>query len=334
MATLKTKFMVGLFVVAGFSLAVVAVVYLGMSNYFEKGQYYVAYFDESVQGLDKDSPVKYRGVAIGRVNHIGVAPDANLIEVVLKIETDIMLDSSIVAQLKSVGITGIMFVELEKKSEQDVIFGQQIDFPTKYPVIYTKPSDISKLFESVTDVLMEFKKLDTEGISNRIQSTLVKVEQALADAQVDKLVIDIHKTLSAIQAFASQEKWQSILASLDNAAKTIQSLSSAGTQTLSSVDATLTHIDRAVLDNDKALAGFMTDVSTSIQQLDSLISRADRFLEGTHKDSFRLLLQLKNTLQQYEKAGKHLNRFLEQIADQPSQLIFGSPAEDKDIAGE
>ncbi len=78
----------------------------------------------------------------------------------------------------------------------------------------------------------------------------------------------------------------------------------------------------------------MTDVSTSIQQLDSLISRADRFLEGTHKDSFRLLLQLKNTLQQYEKAGKHLNRFLEQIADQPSQLIFGSPAEDKDIAGE
>ncbi len=148
-----------------------------------------------------------------------------------------------------------MFVELEKKSEQDVIFGQQIDFPTKYPVIYTKPSDISKLFESVTDVLMELKKLDTEGISNRIQSTLVKVEQALADAQVDKLVIDIHKTLSAIQAFASQEKWQSILASLDNAAKTIQSLSSAGTQTLSSVDATLTHIDRAVLDNDKALAG-------------------------------------------------------------------------------
>ena len=68
MATLKTKFMVGLFVVTGFSFAVVAVVWLGMSNYFEKGQYYVAYFDESVQGLDKDSPVKYRGVTIGSVN--------------------------------------------------------------------------------------------------------------------------------------------------------------------------------------------------------------------------------------------------------------------------
>ena len=126
--------MVGLFVVIGFSLAVVAVIWLGMANYFEKGQYYVAYFDESVQGLDKDSPVKYRGVTIGSVNSIGVAPDANLIQVILKIETDIKLDDSIVAQLKSVGITGIMFVELEKRDANTTLSVQQIGFPTKYPV--------------------------------------------------------------------------------------------------------------------------------------------------------------------------------------------------------
>ena len=119
---------------------------------------------------------------------IGVAPDANLIQVVLKIETDIKLDDSIVAQLKSVGITGIMFVELEKKDKNTTLPDQQIDFPTKYPVISTKPSDIKKFFESITDVLTEFKKLDMEGISNRIQSTLVKMEQAIDAAQVEKLV--------------------------------------------------------------------------------------------------------------------------------------------------
>ncbi|MEJ2098118.1 MAG: MlaD family protein [Deltaproteobacteria bacterium] len=131
--------MVGMFVVIGLSLAVVAIIWLGMANYFEEGQLYVAYFDESVQGLDKDSPVKYRGVSIGRVYSIGVAPDSNLIQVVLKIETSIDLDESIVAQLKSVGITGLMFVELEKLEDRSLVLTHPFSFSTKYPIINTKP---------------------------------------------------------------------------------------------------------------------------------------------------------------------------------------------------
>ena len=61
MASVKTTFVVGLFVAVGFAIAIVGIIWLGMSNYFEKGYHYVAYFDESVQGLDKDSPVKVPG---------------------------------------------------------------------------------------------------------------------------------------------------------------------------------------------------------------------------------------------------------------------------------
>ena len=89
MATLRTKFSVGLFLIVGLAIVIVGIVWLGMSNYFEKGRFFVAYFDESVQGLDKDSPVKYRGVYIGRVHRIGVAPDEKLIEVVMKIESEL-----------------------------------------------------------------------------------------------------------------------------------------------------------------------------------------------------------------------------------------------------
>jgi phospholipid/cholesterol/gamma-HCH transport system substrate-binding protein len=334
MATLKTKFMVGLFVVIGFSLAVVVVVWLGLSNFFEKGQYYVAYFDESVQGLDKDSPVKYRGVSIGSVNRIGVASDANLIEVLLKIDTDIKLDHSIVAQLKSVGITGIMFVELEKKSEQDVVFGEWIDFPTKYPVIHTKPSDIRKFFESVTDVLLEFKKIDTQGISNRIQSTLLKMEQTIENTQIEKIVTELNKTLAGIQAITNQEKWDTLMGTLNHTALTIQSFSNSGAVAMNGFDSTLNHMDAAVVENHKALTALLDDVSNSVQHIDALVLNGKQFLTGTHNDTFRLLLQLKTTLGQYEKAGKHLNRFLEQIADQPSQLIFGEPPEGQVFSGE
>ena len=82
MASTKTQFSVGLFVIVGLTIATIAILWLGMSHYFEKGRYYVSYFDESVQGLDKDSPVKYRGVPIGRVENVGVAPDGTLIQII------------------------------------------------------------------------------------------------------------------------------------------------------------------------------------------------------------------------------------------------------------
>jgi len=86
MASQKTKFAVGLFLMAGISFFILVTIWLGMSHFLQEGQYYVTYFDESVQGLEVDSIVKYRGVPIGRVEGIDVAPDANLIQVTLKIE--------------------------------------------------------------------------------------------------------------------------------------------------------------------------------------------------------------------------------------------------------
>jgi phospholipid/cholesterol/gamma-HCH transport system substrate-binding protein len=211
MATIKTKFTVGLFVIFGLAMVIVAIIWLGMAHYFEEGQYYVAYFDESVQGLDKDSPVKYRGVSIGRVHSIGVAPDANLIQVLLKIETSIQLDKSIVAQLKSVGITGIMFVELEKTDAGEPVSTQQINFPTKYPVINTKPSDIKQFFEAVNEALAGFKELDIRGISDSLKMTLGKIDHAIEGAQVRRISMGIETAVNQIQSITDSGKWSDVI---------------------------------------------------------------------------------------------------------------------------
>ena len=54
MANQKTKFTVGLFITCGVIIAVLAIIWLGVSRIFEKGRYYATYFDESVQGLAID----------------------------------------------------------------------------------------------------------------------------------------------------------------------------------------------------------------------------------------------------------------------------------------
>ena len=75
MAVGTNRWKLGLFVLLGMGLALAAIVLLGARNFNEKTVTYLTFFDESVQGLDAGSPVKFRGVTIGRVATIDVAPD-------------------------------------------------------------------------------------------------------------------------------------------------------------------------------------------------------------------------------------------------------------------
>jgi len=200
MTTQKIKFSVGLFVASGITLAVLVFIWLGMSRYLEKGQYYVTYFNESVQGLDVDSPLKYRGVMIGRVTRIGVAPDGKLIEVVLKVESGQKLGTDIVAQLKTLGITGSVCVELDRKKRGEPDRSPLLSFPTEYPVVASKPSEITELLRDVDEVLSMIKSMDLEGISDKIKTTLDNINQSVDDADVERISETINssfeKTLS------------------------------------------------------------------------------------------------------------------------------------------
>ena len=51
MARQKTNLIIGLFVILGVVMGVVAIIWVGATSYFQKGTTYVSYFDESVQGL-------------------------------------------------------------------------------------------------------------------------------------------------------------------------------------------------------------------------------------------------------------------------------------------
>ena len=63
-------FKVGLFVITAVVLGVIGVVVLGGGKFFQKTNIIETYIDESVQGLDVGSPVKFRGVLVGNVEQI------------------------------------------------------------------------------------------------------------------------------------------------------------------------------------------------------------------------------------------------------------------------
>ena len=61
---------IGVFVLLCTGLIVVGIIIFGSFHLFERRLYVETYFNESVQGLAIGSPVKYRGIDIGRVQAI------------------------------------------------------------------------------------------------------------------------------------------------------------------------------------------------------------------------------------------------------------------------
>jgi phospholipid/cholesterol/gamma-HCH transport system substrate-binding protein len=331
MASVRTKLAVGLFVVAGFIMVIFAVIWLGMSNYLEKGKFYVAYFDESVQGLDRDSPVKYRGVSIGKVYSIGVAPDANLIEVVLKIETGLKLDKTIVAQLKAVGITGIMFVELEKKRADHILVSHGSAFDPTYPVIDTRPSETKKIMEAVNDILLEFKVMDVSGVLKSLQSMLAKLEQTMDDAQLKVLSEEMRVTIQDVRSSMEPEMWESTLNSVGTASDNIDTLATESRATISTARDTLESYSRLARENKDEVHALLSEMRASLEHIDRLAGNSNELVLQSNQEIIKLMGEFKKTLGEYDTAGKNLNRFLERIADHPSQLFLGKPPVEKSL---
>jgi phospholipid/cholesterol/gamma-HCH transport system substrate-binding protein len=304
--------MVGIFVIIGFAVATAAIIWLGMSSYFEKGLYYVAYFDESVQGLDKDSPVKYRGVPIGRVESIKVAPDGFLIEVIMKIEEGLKPEEhleEVVAQLKSVGITGIMFVEIERKKPHEPDLSPRIDFPAKYPVVATKPSEIKQLIKGIDDVVNKVKALDLMSISIKLKTALDAIKQGVDDSQLNQVSADIRFSLTKVNRV------------MDSVAQTSSSFDILAANT----NNTVSSLNGALTASQKELSEAITEFRHSMKTADRLLANGTILVKNTDESLYSVQQQLNSTLLNLENATAQLNNLIGRISDQPSQLILGEP---------
>ncbi|MBI5895069.1 MAG: MCE family protein [Desulfobacterales bacterium] len=335
MATLKTKFSVGLFLIVGVAVIVVGIVWLGLSNYLEKGHFFVAYFDESVQGLDKDSPVKYRGVHIGRVQQIGVAPDERLIEVVMKIEGELQpqkADDVIVAQLKSVGITGLMFIELERKKNSERLIYPPTDFTPPHPVLPTRPSEISKLFKGIEDVFAIFRSLDTQTISNELVAALKKINRSIDDAKLDQMAGDLQVTLKNVQKLVASEKTDRLMRSFEQTSVSLNQMAVNADGGISDIRDTVNRLEKVIDSSGGDLQQVTADLKESTQQLKRAMETAALLLENTDRKVDSMQGEILVTLDRIEKAGDTLNRFLDRVANDPSQIVFGGPTVEKPAA--
>ncbi|MDD4649645.1 MAG: MlaD family protein, partial [Desulfoplanes sp.] len=243
MASARTKFSVGLFVTAGLALCVIAIIALGMTKFFDKGSTYVTFFDESVQGLNIDSPVKYRGMPIGRVAAIQVAPDDTLIQVVMAIDKGVTIKDGSQAQLNTVGITGSMFVNLDIKPSDDPNLSPKITFETEYPIIPSTPSNIAQVMSSLSVLYHRLLDIDLKGIADKIKESLDHFNTTLDKLELQKLSREARSTLTNINTLVHHPGWHEIMTSASDSSKAFQEVMARAKVSLDQANSLLQNLD-------------------------------------------------------------------------------------------
>jgi len=298
----RSKFLIGLFVLTGVLICTIVLIWIGAAKMFMKGSLYVTYFDESVQGLQADSAIKYRGVDIGKVQAIRVAPDYRLIEVLMKVDLENHLQQQTVASLKTAGITGIVFVELDQMPPSVSPASPVLSFKPSYPVIPSRRSDINRFIGDTALIMQSLKSIDFQGISDQIKLTA-----------------------KAIEDLASSRKLQNIMGHLESASASLNDAAIGINKTVSSAK-----LSEALDQTANALADarrLIKQVQTEIDSLDirDKALRTDALLADLDARMRTITNDLADTSDNLRETSANLKIFSDSIQRNPSELFFEPP---------
>ncbi len=298
MAKKTSSFLVGLFVIIGVVLLAGSIVWIGVTGFFMAGTTYVTYLDESVQGLQRDSTVRFRGVEVGRVEAIRIAPDNRLVAVIMRINMPGDLTQTTVAQLVSAGITGLMSIDLDYRAADAPDLSPKLTFPSEYPVIPSRPSEFSRILTGINEVINKLNAIDVHGIAQQLQTTMADIGGLFKD-----------------------EKLQNILTRLDQTSANLQSLSRRADQALGQVK----------------VDGIVKDVTATIREAKAAVTQANEFVAnlGRQLDALKLpetmtrtrgvILEAQVISENLRRATESLEQFTQRIAERPPDLLFGKP---------
>jgi phospholipid/cholesterol/gamma-HCH transport system substrate-binding protein len=134
----------GLFLLTLIAAAIVAIYWIG--NWNEKRNLYVISTRVSVSGLNPESTVFYRGIAVGKVLSVAFdQADAGIILVPIEIDKDIVLTKGVYANLRLKGVTGLTQIQLEDDGSNKTILMPGNDPKTRIPM---QPSATDRLMDS------------------------------------------------------------------------------------------------------------------------------------------------------------------------------------------
>jgi ABC-type transporter Mla subunit MlaD len=338
-------FKIGLFVIGATVALVILLVILGSGRLFQSKVAMETYLNESAQGLEVGSKVKYRGVVVGEVTRIGftytkyqldkpmqerlryVIIEANILprliggraggDITRSDTAKLEIDKGLRVRLAPQGITGTNYLEIDyvdPKTNPELPISWEPD--SLY--IPSAQSTVTQFVAAASDIMARLQRLDLEGTLANVNKLLVTTNNRIDAIDTAQLSQKTGRVLDKVEKKLDQLPVDKIanesVALIGELRTTNQRLSGilddpAMKRLPSDADAALVQLKKTVED---------PNLAKSLSHLQNTLSRIDRLTGGSEPD-------LRRTLENLRQITDNLRDLSENAKHYPSQLLLGQP---------
>lgn len=254
------KFKLGLFVVFSLIVFVAAVASMGIFDSLKPKAHLATFVEESVQGLNSGSSVKYKGVPIGKISDISIITENQVIRIDIQIDLtkfrqkvgntlynqaklsreafysylENEVRKGLTCRIEPDGITGIKYVEMDFFKDANPLMKEEIvPVGVKNGVFYmpSTPSMMANLRLSIFEILASVAAIDFKGISAQAVTLLDTANRTIRDANLNGLVANLNtavgkldKAIDTINSALNQQKLNKTMADIDEAFRSARAL--------------------------------------------------------------------------------------------------------------
>lgn len=337
-------FKIGLFVIIAIVIGVIGVAVLGGGKFFQKRNIIETYIDESVQGLDAGSPVKFRGVQVGNVEEITLTnveyptrrtyvlvrasvsrnvfhfPLADPADPAFKAE----IQKGLRVRLAPQGLTGQAYLEadyLDPSQNPSLV----IDWQPSYPYIPSARSRITQFSDAIERILRNIEEVDIGRLTSAMENSLKTIDKLAGSVNFDKIGGEVSTLLSELRATNGQLRAIVDAPELKSAIKDASVAASTAREILVRADKPLTQI---INDLPKTSEG----LNRLVQRLDSMsadlpetsaqaretVQRLNRLIVNQQRD-------IEKTVENLKAVSENMKTITEEFKKSPAQTLFGAP---------
>lgn len=318
-------FKLGLFVLGAIALFVAIVLIVGSGGFFSGTRIRMeTYFNESVQGLDIGSKVKYRGVTVGEVSlisftHTRYERDKPATERKQFVLVEAGLDPRLIGtsfgtsadrtqlfaqqverglrvRLNPQGITGTSYLEIDFV-DPAANRPLAIDWQPDHLYLPSAPSTVKQFVDAASDLLAEFRRLDVPNLGLVFRETVASFNQfattantTLGKLQIERLSADLSGLVTELRT--TNRRLDETIAKLP-----IERLGNDVAALITELRASNQQINRFF--SDAALAKLPEQTATMVNTTNSAFERIRSFVDNPELN--RSVTQLQRSVGRLER---------------------------------
>jgi ABC-type transporter Mla subunit MlaD len=335
----------GLFVIAAAIAGVLLLLIVGSGRWFQSKTVIETYFNESIQGLDIGSKVKYRGVSVGEVTRIAftynkyeqdkpmgerkryVLVEATILgrligsraggEITRPEQVRMEIEKGLRIRLAPQGITGTNYLEIDyvdPKGNPEL----PVSWEPANLYIPSAQSTFTQFVAAAGDIAEKLQKLDIDATLQRLNRLLDNANKRVEAVDTGKISDSTTRVLAKLDTKLDQlhvdelnRESTALLAELRQSNQKLGAILDDPAWKKLPGDAGATVAQARKLIEDPNLA-------KALAHLENTLTRLDRISGGAESD-------LRRTLDNLRQISENLRDLTEDAKQNPSRLIRGAP---------